>query len=147
MAEAERARILGFATFRSHAWKRRAYALARDLTGRYFYVDTGNVPRFAMAFQLWAGPRGDMTKLPMHNVVSDSAGDIFATKTGTLRLVLDHTASLWVTSGKGGGNDKRGGTAKVEKLVVLPVEDNGALIYTDLGPYLGQRLGTPCDDL
>ena len=135
VAAAERERLLTTAAFRTHAWKRRAYALARDLKGRYFYVDTGNVPKFAKAFQLWAGPRGDMKKLPMQNVVSDSGGDIFATKTGTLRLVLDRTESLWVANGK------------EEKLIVLPVEDNGALIYSDLGPYLGLRLGTACDDL
>jgi hypothetical protein len=27
----------------------------------------------------------------------------------------------------------------------LPVEDNVALIYADLGVYTGQPLGTPCD--
>jgi hypothetical protein len=31
-------------------------------------------------------------------------------------------------------------------LVPLPIEDNAALIYGDLGAYTGQRLGTPCDD-
>jgi hypothetical protein len=29
----------------------------------------------------------------------------------------------------------------------LPVEDNHVLIYSDLGVYTGERLGTPCDDL
>jgi hypothetical protein len=28
-----------------------------------------------------------------------------------------------------------------------PIEDNRVFIYTDLGVYAGQRLGTPCDDL
>jgi hypothetical protein len=32
-------------------------------------------------------------------------------------------------------------------LVGLPLDDNRVLIYTDLGVYAGQRLGTPCDDL
>jgi hypothetical protein len=68
-------------------------------------------------------------------VVSDSEGDIFATKQGTLRMVLGKSESLWA-KGK-----------QEQKLVQLPVADNRLLIYTDLGPYLGQRLGTPCDDL
>jgi hypothetical protein len=29
----------------------------------------------------------------------------------------------------------------------LPLEENRIMIYTDLGVYTGQRLGTPCDDL
>jgi hypothetical protein len=32
-------------------------------------------------------------------------------------------------------------------LISLPLDDNRVLIYTDLGVYAGQRLGTPCDDL
>jgi hypothetical protein len=135
VGDADRLRLLASAKWRKHLWKRKAYALARDQTGKYFYVDTGNEERFAKAFKLYAGPRGDMKLLPMTNVVSDSEGDIFATKKGTLRLVLDKRESLWVEKGK------------ESKLVLLAVEDNVKLIYTDLGPYLGQKLGTPCDDL
>jgi hypothetical protein len=36
---------------------------------------------------------------------------------------------------------------KRTKLIPVPVEDNHVLIYTDLGVYTGQRLGTHCDDL
>ena len=60
---------------------------------------------------------------------------IFATKGGELRLVLDKHQLLWVEH-------------KMEKkLVALPVEDNAVLIYTELGVYAGEPLGTPCDDL
>jgi hypothetical protein len=69
------------------------------------------------------------------NIVSDSEGDIFATKTGSLRVVLDKHESLW-TQGK-----------KQQKLILLPIEDNAIMIYSDLGVYTGQPLGTPCDDL
>ena len=30
---------------------------------------------------------------------------------------------------------------------MLPIDDNAVMIYTDLGVYTGQPLGTPCDDL
>ena len=29
----------------------------------------------------------------------------------------------------------------------VPIEDNAAMIYNELGPYTGERLGTPCDDI
>ncbi len=32
-------------------------------------------------------------------------------------------------------------------LITLPFDENRIMIYTDLGVYAGQRLGTPCDDL
>ena len=73
--------------------------------------------------------------LKMTNVVSDSQGDIFTTKKGELRLVLDRDHPSWFA----GKNE----TA----LLNLPLEDNRIMIYTDLGVYAGQRLGTPCDDL
>jgi hypothetical protein len=52
-----------------------------------------------------------------------------------LRLVLDRKESTWVK-----------GKSRLS-LASLPIEDNAVLIYRDLGAYLGQRLGTPCDDL
>ncbi|HZS38940.1 MAG TPA: hypothetical protein VFF06_19035, partial [Polyangia bacterium] len=66
---------------------------------------------------------------------SDSEGDIFATKSGSLRLILNKGESLWEQTGK------------KQKLILLPIEDNHVLIYTDLGVYTGLPLGTPCDDL
>ena len=29
----------------------------------------------------------------------------------------------------------------------VPVEDNAVMIYSDLGVYAGENLGTPCDDM
>jgi len=128
-------KLLAGATFFQHHWRRQAYALARDNEGTYFYVDRGVDPQFQKNFKLFVGPRGKLKAQDMTNVVSDSEGDVFATKTGTLRLVLNKTESLWVKKGK------------EIKLISLPIEDNAALIYGDLGVYLGERLGTPCDDL
>jgi len=33
------------------------------------------------------------------------------------------------------------------RLLAVPIEENWALIYNELGVYLGERRGTPCDDL
>jgi hypothetical protein len=123
------------AKFHATRWKTRAYALARDDRGVYYFVDKQREPETSRRFRLFVGPRGAMKELKMVNVVSDSAGDIFATKKGELRLVLNQNDYRWI-AGK-----------KQVKLVPLPVEANAQLIYSELGVYEGQRLGTPCDDL
>lgn len=134
LSSADRAALLAKAQFVTGTWDRRAYALARDNAGVYWYVDRG-VGEKSKQFRVFMGVRGQMKPVPLVNVVSDSEGDVFATKQGTLRLVLGKGESLWAK-----------GKAE-QKLILLPIEDNRQLIYTDLGPYLGQRLGTPCDDL
>ena len=76
------------------------------------------------------------TTMPMTNVVSDSEGQIFSTQSGELRLLLDRVqTSFWIEGGK------------KSELRSVPLEENYSLIYNELGPYRGQRLGTPCDDL
>ena len=127
--------LVATAEFRQHQWGRRAYALARDQAGTYYYVDVGNRPGQDKSFRLYAGPRGALKPLAMTNVVSDSAGDVFSTKSGNLRLVVSQAESWWM-AGK-----------RQTKLTWLPLEDNARMIYTDLGAYAGKRLGTPCDDL
>jgi hypothetical protein len=131
----EQAKLLGSATFHKTLWTHRAYSLARDNKGTYYFVDRLREPEDNRSFRLFAGPRGNMKLLKMTNVVSDSQGDIFTTKKGELRLVLDRKHPSWFA-----------GKAETE-LINLPLEDNRMLIYTDLGVYAGQRLGTPCDDL
>jgi hypothetical protein len=131
----ESKQMVASAQFFEALWRFRAYALARDDRGTYYYVDKQREPEDSRNFRLFAGQRGNMKPLKMVNVVSDSEGEIFSTKTGDLRLVLDKRQSVWV-KGK-----------KRTSLTSLPIEDNAVLIYTDLGAYTGQRLGTPCDDL
>ena len=131
----EQAKILAAASFFGPLWRHRAYSLTRDNKGNYFYVDRLREPENNKSFRLFAGPRGNLKLLKMTNAVSDSQGDIFTTKKGELRLVLDRKRPIWFA-----------GKSETE-LVNLPIEDNRILIYTDLGVYAGQRLGTPCDDL
>jgi hypothetical protein len=133
--------LLAAASFWKPRWKYRAYALARDDSGRYFYVDVPREPEGSKAFRLYMGKKNELKPLKMTNVVSDSKGDIFATKSGELRLVIpkegDETerVPVWI-QGK-----------KKTSLTWVPIEDNGNLIYSELGVYTGQSLGTPCDDL
>jgi hypothetical protein len=143
LPEAESKAMLAAATFMKPRWKYRAYALARDDRGRYYYVDRPREPEDSKAFRLYKGEKGALVPLKMTNVVSDSEGDIFSTKSGQLRLLLPAQRAddpgardpMWVR-----------GRAKL-RLTWVPIEMSGKLIYTELGVYAGQPLGTPCDDL
>jgi hypothetical protein len=128
--------VLGKATFEPSPQKRAAHALARDTSGRYFYVDRGNTPDTEKSFRLFVGPKGSMKLQKMTNVVADSEGEIFTTRSGSLRYVSDRRAPpIWIEHGK------------KTTLTVIPVDGNYQLIYNELGVYLGEKLGTPCDDL
>ena len=115
--------------------QREAYALARDQAGTYFYVDRGAEKGGERDFRVFRGPRGKTKPLKMKDIVSDSEGDIFSTQDGKLRLLLSKSEAQWITRGK------------TRSLVLLPVKENYGLIYNELGVYLGERLGVPCDDL
>jgi hypothetical protein len=127
--------MLGSAKFMKARWKRKAYALARDNSGTYYYVDKAREPEENKDFRVFRGPKGAIKPLKMTNVVSDVAGDIFVTKAGKLRLVLDKNETSWLEG------------SKVIKLTPLNIEENHVLVYNELGVYSGEALGTPCDDL
>ena len=133
--DARRRVILGTGNFFERKWNRRGFALARDETGVYFFVDRLTDREDSRSFRVFMGPRGNMKQLKMKNVVYDSAGAIFATNKGDLRLVLNTNDAAWV-EGK-----------KRTTLIHLPLRDNRYLIYAELGVYEGETLGTPCDDL
>jgi hypothetical protein len=135
LAADEQTKLLDAAAFFGPLWLHQAYSLSRDNKGNYYFVDRLREPENNKNFRLYAGPRGNLKLLKMTNVVSDSQGDIFTTKKGELRLVLDRKKPSWFQ-----------GKAETE-LINLPLDDNRVMIYTDLGVYAGQRLGTPCDDL
>jgi hypothetical protein len=135
VATAEQTKLLADARFLGPLWRRQAHALARDTAGTYYYVDRMCESEGSIDYRLFAGPRGNLKRQKMINVVADSQGEIFATKSGKLRLVLDKRESLWI-AGK-----------KETKLLSLPIDENAVMIYSQLGVYSGQRLGTPCDDL
>jgi hypothetical protein len=125
-------KLLDKAVFRKHPWKYQAYALARDEHGKYYYVDRLRDEFGGMGFRLWVGPKSNMKRMRMTNIVNDSEGDIFATKKGELRMILSKQTSTWVK-----------GQARTN-LVQVPVTRNLPLIYGELGVYLGE-LYTPCD--
>ncbi|MFT7621837.1 MAG: hypothetical protein ACI9WU_001002, partial [Myxococcota bacterium] len=126
--------LLGTARFMDRKWQRRSYALARDDFGTYFFVDRGREPD-SRDFRIFVGPRGAVKLQKMKNIVYDSAGAIFTTSQGQLRLVLNDKDARWIKKGKTVG------------LTYLPLSKNRYLIHAELGMYTEERLGTPCDDL
>lgn len=137
----ETKKLLATAAFNAPSWTRVPEKLLRDNTGIYYLVD-----RFRSRddgdrrdFRVFAGQKGNMKQLPLKDVVDDAQGMIFSTKTGNLRLIT-------TTDGKFEGKWIQG--KAVTPLVEVPLDDlhTGRMIYMDLGPYSGQRLGTPCDD-
>jgi hypothetical protein len=129
--------VLDKSAFLTSAIVRVPHLLARDDSGVYYYVD-----RFAKAYggkgyRVWVGKKGAMKQLPLTDVASDSAGDVFSTKSGDLRLVRNsenHKETMtWVRG------EKR------TELVFLDTDVNAVVIFKDLGVYM--FLGTPCDDV
>ena len=114
-------------------WQRQSHLLARDDNGIYYFVDELREEYGGNGYRVFVGQKGAMKEVPMKNVVSDSAGEIFATQNGDLKIV---------TGEKGKAYWKRGG--KKEDLTVLEPTDNRYLIYSELGIY--GTLGAVCDD-
>jgi hypothetical protein len=127
--------LVGKASFFVSPIERVPYALARDAKAVYYFVDRGATPATEKSFHLYRGPKGGMKLQKMTDVAADSEGEIFATKTGSLRLIIDKKQSSWIQG------------ERATTLTLIPIEQNYQMIYNDLGVYTGIRLGTPCDDL
>lgn len=128
--------MIGRATFLPPLWQRQAHFLARDDDGNYFYVDRYQDDYGGKGYRVFSGQKGAMKELAMTNVVSDSAGEIYATKSGDLKIVTEGNTgkAYW----------KKDKDKTKNELVVLELQPNRYLIYRELGIY-GQ-LGVVCDD-
>ena len=130
--------VLDKSVFLSPVLVRRSHLLARDDRGVYYYVDKLSREHGGKGFRVFVGKKGAMKSLPLTDVASDTAGEIFSTKTGDLRLVDDKTSdkpasASWI---KG---EKR------TVLIRLDLDVNSPLIFRGLGVY--KFIGTLCDNL
>jgi hypothetical protein len=122
------------ATFYPPLWTRQSHVLLRDDDGVYYFVDELREELGGNGYRVFVGPKGAMKEIPMTNVATDSAGEIFATKAGQLKLVAGSDGkATWIKGGK-----------KTE-LTRLEPQENRYLIYRELGIY--GSLGAICDDL
>ena len=118
---------------------RRPYLLARDDRGVYYYVDVLRPVYGGGGHRVYVGKKGAMKQMALTDVTSDSAGDIFATKTGDLRLVKtiadgkDKPTAQWI----------RG--EKKSDLIYLDIYMNQPVIFRDLGLY--KIPGTICGNI
>ena len=114
------------------------HLLARDDSGVYYYVDRIAKQYGGKGYRVFVGKKGAMKPMPLTDVASDSAGEVFSTKSGDLRLVR-----------QSGDNKKDTMTwvkgEKRNELVFLDTDTNSAVIFKDLGIYT--FLGTICDNI
>jgi len=132
LAADEAKTMLKRASFYPPLWTRQAHLLARDDDATYYYVDSLRDEFGGNGFRLFVGPKGAMKELPVANTAVDSAGEIFATKSGQLKLVAQDGKAWWTKGGK-----------KTE-LTAVDVFANRYVIYRELGIY--GALGAVCDD-
>jgi hypothetical protein len=138
VAKDEAAKLLDTAAFRGSRWTRLPSLLFRDDTGTYYLIDRLRTDddNDRRDWRVFVGPRGKMKLAALKDVVDDDQGQIFATRDGSLRLVAGSTDIKWV---KGKAETKL-------TQVDLGTFRNARMVYVDLGPYVGEKLGTPCDD-
>ncbi len=125
------------ATFRTSAVVRVPTTLARDEFGTYYYVDRLRKELGGQGYRVFVGKRGAMKPMPLVDVAIDTAGMVFATKTGALRLTIDAqkgppSTATW-TKGK-----------KSTVLSPLDLFSSWYLIHRELGLY--GAMGALCDD-
>jgi hypothetical protein len=119
--------IIDKGNFLTSAMIRRPYLLARDDAAVYYYVDVLREQYGGKGHRVFIGKKGALKQKPLTDVTNDDAGDVFATKTGDLRIVRDTTVEKpTVTWVKG---EKR------TTLFSLNLDASSALIFKDLGIY------------
>jgi len=122
----------------SPALVRRPHLFARDDSGVYYYVDRLDMAHGGKGYRVFVGKKGAMKQLSLTDVASDSAGDVFSTKTGDLRLVK-------TTDGDTKPSTKWVKGEKKTDLINLDLDVNSPLIFKDLGIY--KFTGTLCDNI
>jgi hypothetical protein len=112
---------------------RRPHMFARDDTGTYYYVDRISQKYGGKGYRVFVGKKGAMKQMPLTDVATDVEGEVFATKSGDIRIDnRSKKSQAYFVRGE----------KKVE-LITLDTDANSAVIFTDLGIY--QFLGTLCD--
>jgi hypothetical protein len=122
-------------------WRRIPVALARDDLGTYYFVDgsrgaDGSPLLASPGLQLHVGRKGKLVRLELVDTLSDGGGQLFITPRGRLEVKRSGAGAMeaaWLT-----------GSAR-QALTWLEPADHGPLIYTELGVYGQEPLGTPCD--
>ncbi len=125
-------------SFVGPALVRRPHLFARDDAGIYYYVDRLDSAHGGKGFRVFVGKKGAMKQMSLTDVASDSAGQVFSTRTGDLRLVK-------TSDGETKPSTKWVRGEKKTDLISLDVDVNSPVIFKDLGIY--KFTGTLCDNI
>jgi hypothetical protein len=142
VSDEKRLRVLANLKFETELWKRRAFALARDDRGVYYYVDRLSDEKGGKNFRVFKGPRGEVRETKLVDIVDDSSSMIFATKKGKLRFLVNKQDDYKNVTGEDAVWME--GKKRIP-LALVPIDDNLELIYYGLGAYDGEDFGWICD--
>lgn len=131
LSAAESAKVPLFDT----RWQRQALFIGRDDEGNYYYVDAKRGEQLS-EHRLFVGPKKRLRQLPVNDVIVDSGGVILMSDEGRL-IVREAGAAVPKMAWAVGKSE--------QALTALDLFHLAPTIYTDLGPYAGQPLGTLCD--
>lgn len=133
MSADEMKTLLAKAKFQPPMLNRIPHFFGRDDDANYYYVDRLSPESGGKGFRVFVGQTGAMKQQALTNMATDSMGEIYATKSGKLKITAGKDPqAAWVKGGK-----------KLE-LTIVPPADNRYLVYRELGIY--GALGTVCDD-
>ena len=134
--KAATAAFLGQATFHEPRWRRRAWAIARDDEGTWYFVDrTRDAEKIDSSdFRLFVGRKNKLQPLKVEDYIGDDGGQLWITPAGKFRVDVANRVAEWIERGVR------------TKLVFLEIEDQAQFAYSQLGVYKGEKLGTACDD-
>ena len=129
------AKELARVSFYAPLWQRQAVHLARDDQGTFYYVDQAREPRGNTDFRLFVGTRGRLRHVELDDTIIDSNASLFISSQGRLilRQAEGATRATWAVGDSG------------RELVLMDLHAQVPMIYSSLGAYTGQPLGTPCD--
>ncbi|MBI5496592.1 MAG: hypothetical protein HY904_16335 [Deltaproteobacteria bacterium] len=132
--DAEEQKLLKQARFLKARWQRRPHLFGRDDLGNYFLVDERR-DKPGTDLRLYVGRKGALKPVVVEDAMVDRGGLVLITPTGRLKLDRKADTLEWLEG------------QATTKLKNLDVEEHHVLIYTDLGVYRTEPLGTPCDGL
>jgi hypothetical protein len=118
-------------------WTRTAVHLARDSNGQYYYVDKAAAPRGNNDYRLFIGTKGHMEYVPLTDSSVDFNGAVFISGRG--RLVMRKQDGKDVAAWAVGESE--------QAVSVMNLWQQTPMVYTELGAYTGQALGTACDPI
>jgi hypothetical protein len=132
---AQAKKLLAKAKLFKPRWRRMGFALARDDAGTYYFVDRLREPDDTRDFRLYVGTRGKVHGVEVQDALLDDAGQVFITAAGRLKFSRGNANPTveWVQG------EKRATLSGID------IESQARFVYTELGAYAGEKLGTACD--